>query len=223
MTTACGYYELQAACRPEIDVRCPRPRPATDPCEPVSFDGGGTRQGGGTGVAIYELDGHVPAIPATAFVAPQATLVGKVRLGERASVWFGAVLRGDNELISIGDGSNVQDGAVLHTDPGYPLQIGAGVTVGHQSMLHGCTIGAGSLIGIQAVLLNGVVIGRQCIVAACALVTEGKAFPDRSLIMGAPAKLVRELADEDFRLMEYAARAYTSRIAAYRERLRPTR
>jgi len=172
-------------------------------------------------VAIYDLDGHVPRIPATAFVASQATLVGKVRLGERASVWFGAVLRGDNELISIGDGSNVQDGAVLHTDPGYPLQIGAGVTVGHQSMLHGCTVGDGSLIGIQAVLLNGVVIGRQCIVAACALVTEGKVFADRSLIMGAPAKVVRELTDEDFRLMEDAARAYTSRIAAYRERLRP--
>ena len=174
-------------------------------------------------MAIYGLDGHVPEVPATAFVAAQAALVGKVRLGDRASVWFGAVLRGDNELISVGEGSNVQDGAILHTDPGFPLQIGAGVTVGHQAMLHGCTIGDGSLIGIQAVLLNGVVIGRQCIVAACALVTEGKVFPDRVLIMGAPAKVVRELSDDDFRLMEYAAAAYTSRIAAYQKLLTPIR
>jgi carbonic anhydrase/acetyltransferase-like protein (isoleucine patch superfamily) len=172
-------------------------------------------------VAIYGLDGHVPEIPATAFVALGASLVGKVRLGERASVWFGAVLRGDNELISIGAGSNVQDGAVLHTDPGYPLQVGAGVTVGHQAMLHGCTIGDGSLIGIQAVVLNGVVIGRQCIVGACALITEGKTFPDRSVILGAPAQVVRALSDDDLRVIEDAARAYTRRIAAYQERLRP--
>ena len=174
-------------------------------------------------MAIYGLDGHAPEIPATAFVAPEATLVGKVRLGERASVWFGAVLRGDNDWISIGAGSNVQDGAVLHTDPGFPLQVGAGVTIGHQAMLHGCTIGDGSLIGIQAVLLNGVVVGRQCIVGACALLTEGKTFPDRVLILGSPARAVRQLSDDELRLIEHAAVSYTNRVCLYKERLKATR
>ena len=174
-------------------------------------------------MANYGLDGHAPEIPATAFVAPEATLVGKVRLGERASVWFGAVLRGDNDWISIGAGSNVQDGAVLHTDPGFPLQVGAGVTIGHQAMLHGCTIGDGSLIGIQAVLLNGVVVGRQCIVGACALLTEGKTFPDRVLILGSPARAVRQLSDDELRLIEHAAVSYMNRVGLYKERLKATR
>ncbi len=118
-------------------------------------------------------------------------------LGERCSVWPGAALRGDNEPIRIGEASNIQEGAVLHADPGFPLTIGAQVSVGHQAMLHGCTVGDGSLIGIQAIVLNGAVIGRNCLVGAGALVTERKSFPDRSLIVGAPAKLVRELTDEE--------------------------
>ena len=140
----------------------------------------------------YRIGGHTPEVPASAFVAREATLIGQVQLGERASVWFGAVVRGDNEPIEIGEGSNVQEGAVLHADPGFPLTIGAHVTVGHQAMLHGCTIGEGSLIGIQAVVLNGAVIGNHCLVGAGAIVTEKKVFPDRSLILGAPAKVVRQ-------------------------------
>jgi carbonic anhydrase/acetyltransferase-like protein (isoleucine patch superfamily) len=172
-------------------------------------------------VTVYALGGNAPQVPATAFVAAEATLVGKVTLGERASVWFGAVLRGDNELISIGDASNVQDGAVLHTDPGFPLSVGTGVTIGHQAMLHGCTIGDGSLVGIQAVILNGVVVGRHCIVGAGALLTEGKVFPDRSVIMGAPAKVVREVSDSDLRMMAGAADSYSNRAALYSSRLQP--
>jgi carbonic anhydrase/acetyltransferase-like protein (isoleucine patch superfamily) len=170
-------------------------------------------------VTVYALGGNTPQVPETAFVAAEATLVGKVRLGERASVWFGAVLRGDNELIAIGDASNVQDGAVLHTDPGYPLTVGTGVTIGHQAMLHGCTIGDGSLIGIQAVAMNGVVIGRQCIVGAGALLTEGKVFPDRTVIMGSPAKVVREISESDLRMIAAAADSYASRAARYRSLL----
>ena len=126
---------------------------------------------------------HEPQIATDAFVAPGSHLIGKVVLGARVSIWFGAVLRGDNEPIAIGASSNVQENCVLHTDPGFPLTIGAGVTVGHQAMLHGCTIGDFSLIGIQAIVMNGATIGRECLVAAGALVTEGKSFPDRSLIM----------------------------------------
>ncbi len=123
---------------------------------------------------LYQLGDDAPEIHPTAYVAAEATLIGKVKLGERASVWFGAVIRADNEPILLGDGSNVQESAVLHTDPGFPLSIGANVTIGHQAMLHGCTIGDGSLIGIQAVILNGAVIGRNCLVGAGAIVTERK-------------------------------------------------
>ena len=122
-------------------------------------------------MALYRLGDDAPSIPSSAYVASEATVIGKVTLGERVSVWPGAVIRGDNEPIRIGAGSNVQDNAVLHTDPGFPLTIGANVIVGHQAMLHGCTIGAGSLIGIQAVVMNGAVIGAGCLVGACALVT----------------------------------------------------
>ena len=138
-------------------------------------------------MALYRLGDDVPQIASNAFVAPEATLIGKVTLAERASVWFGAVIRADNEPIRIGEASNIQEGAVLHADPGFPLEIAANVTVGHQAMLHGCTIGEGSLIGIQAVVLNGAVIGKGCLVGAGAIVTERKVFPDRSLIPGAPA------------------------------------
>ena len=145
----------------------------------------------------YRIGSHIPSLSPGAFVAPGAALVGQVTLGERASVWFGAVVRGDNEPIRIGRASNIQEGAILHADPGFPLEIGDNVTIGHQAMLHGCTVGDGSLIGIQAVVLNGAVIGKHCLVGAGAIVTEGKRFPDRSLILGAPAKVVRQLSDED--------------------------
>jgi carbonic anhydrase/acetyltransferase-like protein (isoleucine patch superfamily) len=168
---------------------------------------------------IYRLGDDAPAIPASAFVAPEATLIGKVSLGENASVWFGAVLRGDNEPIRIGNASNVQEGAVLHTDPGFPLELGARVTVGHQAMLHGCSVGEGSLIGIQAVVLNGAVIGRHCLVGAGAIVTEGKQFPDRTLILGAPAKVVRELTDADVARLESIATGYVQRCERFRNEL----
>jgi carbonic anhydrase/acetyltransferase-like protein (isoleucine patch superfamily) len=168
---------------------------------------------------IYRLGGHAPQIHPDAYVADSALLIGQVLLAAQASVWFGAVLRGDNEPISIGAGSNVQDGAVLHTDPGFPLVVEAGVSIGHQAMLHGCTIGAGSLIGIQAVVLNGAVIGSDCLVGAGAIVTERKTFPERSLILGAPAKVVRTLSDEDLARSRAAAASYVARIADYRATL----
>lgn len=163
----------------------------------------------------YRFRDHTPEIPASAFVAETATVVGQVILGERASIWPGAVLRAESEPIRIGEGSNIQDNAVLHVDPGVPMTIGSHVTVGHQAMLHGCTIGDGSLIGIQAIVLNHAVIGRQCLVAAGAVVTEGKSFPDRTLIMGAPAKVVRELTDADVAMLRAAAETYVQRRASY--------
>ena len=141
---------------------------------------------------VYRLADSVPTIAASAYIAPTATIIGRVVLQDHASVWFGAILRATDEPITIGANSNVQDSAVLHTDPGFPLSVGVNVTVGHQAMLHGCTIGDGSLIGIQAVVMNGAVIGKRCLVGAGAVVTERKVFADGSLILGAPAKVVRE-------------------------------
>lgn len=171
-------------------------------------------------MTIYSMSGKAPQIASTAWIAPQATLIGQVSLGKQASVWFGAVIRADNEPVHIGEASNVQEGAVLHTDPGFPLNIGANVTIGHQAMLHGCTVGEGSLIGIQAVVLNGAVIGKHCLLAAGAIVTEGKSFPDRSLILGAPAKVARELTDEEVARLEHSASDYARRAEAYRGELR---
>jgi len=170
-------------------------------------------------MAVYEYDGLRPQIDPSAFVAEDATVIGKVVLAEGASVWPQAVLRGDNETIAVGTGSNVQEGAVLHTDPGFPLDIGANVTIGHQAMLHGCSIGEGSLIGIQAVILNGAVIGRNCLVGAGALVTEGKVFPDNSLIVGAPARVVRELDAAAIARFHQNARNYATRAQTYKEKL----
>ena len=171
-------------------------------------------------MSIYRLGEHSPQVHPDAYVAESATVIGQVSLAARASVWFGAVIRGDNEPIRIGAESNVQDGAVLHTDPGFPMVIEDGVSIGHQAMLHGCTIGAGSLIGIQAVVLNGAVIGRDCLVGAGAVVTERKTFPDRSLIVGAPAKVLRTLSDEDVaRLLSKSAASYSERIGRYRSNL----
>ncbi len=165
---------------------------------------------------IYTLDGVAPQLAADAWVAPGARLIGKVVLEQGASVWFGAVLRGDNEEIRVGAGSNLQENVVCHTDMGYPLVIGANCTIGHKAMLHGCTIGEGSLVGMGATMLNGARIGRGCLIGAGALVTEGKEIPDGSLVMGAPGKVVRQL-DEAARasLIASAAR-YRANAARFR-------
>jgi carbonic anhydrase/acetyltransferase-like protein (isoleucine patch superfamily) len=159
----------------------------------------------------YRIGDKAPEIHSSAFVADEATIIGDVRLAQDTSVWPGVVIRGDNEPISIGAGSNIQEGAVLHADPGFPLTIESGVSVGHQAMLHGCTVKQGSLIGIQAIILNGAVIGRNCLVAAGAVVTEGKEFPDNSLILGAPAKAVRELSEEAIAQLRRNAEEYVER------------
>jgi carbonic anhydrase/acetyltransferase-like protein (isoleucine patch superfamily) len=171
-------------------------------------------------MAIYQLGEHAPEIDASAYVADSATLIGKVTLAENTSVWSGATIRGDNERITIGHGSNVQEGTVMHTDMGYPLNIGANVTIGHQAMLHGCTVGDGSLIGIQAVILNGAKIGKGCLVGAGALVTEGKEFPDYSLIIGAPAKAVRTLGPDDITRLELSAASYVARGRLFKSELK---
>jgi len=171
-------------------------------------------------MAIYELDGHVPRIAPTAYVAEGATVIGRVVLGEHASVWPGAVIRADDDTITIGARSNIQDGAVLHVDPGLPMTIGADVTVGHLATLHGCTIGDGALIGLGAIVYNRAVIGRDSLVGAGAIVTEGKTFPDRSLVVGAPAKLVRELDDAAIEGLRGNVAAYVARGEHYRAKLK---
>ena len=153
------------------------------------------------------------------WIAPNATVIGKVRLETDASVWWGAVLRGDNELITVGRGSNVQDGCVCHTDPGFPLTIGADVTVGHLAMLHGCTIGDTSLIGIGAVILNGARVGRNCLIGAKALIAEGKEIPDNSLVMGVPGKVVGEVRPEQVERIRQSSVVYVRRWQRYRDGL----
>lgn len=167
---------------------------------------------------LLSLDGISPELPESGewFVAPGARLIGRVRLREGASVWFNAVLRGDNEMIEVGEGSNVQDGCVLHTDPNYPLTIGPEVTVGHMAILHGCTIGAGSLIGMGAVILNGAKIGAGCLIGAGALVTEGKEIPDGALVMGQPGKVVRTLDESGREKLKGSAQRYRRNARRYR-------
>jgi carbonic anhydrase/acetyltransferase-like protein (isoleucine patch superfamily) len=155
---------------------------------------------------IYVLDGIAPQIDPSAWVADEATLIGNVVVEAEANIWFGAVLRGDNEEIRVGAGTNVQENAVLHTDMGYPLTIGTNCTIGHKAMLHGCTIGNGTLIGMGATILNGARIGNGCLIGACALITEGKEIPDGSLVMGSPGKVVRQL-DETARAKLLASAA----------------
>ncbi len=167
-------------------------------------------------MAIYRLGDDAPMLGERAWVDDGATVIGRVALGESSSVWTGAVLRGDNEWITLGARCNVQEGAVMHTDLGFPLTLGDGVTIGHQAMLHGCTVGAGSLIGIQAVVLNGAVIGRSCLVGAGAIVTEGKVFPDRMLILGAPAKAVRALSDDEVARLAASANHYVANAERHR-------
>jgi len=171
-------------------------------------------------MALYQLDEHQPQLAEGAWVADSAQVVGRVELGENASVWFGVVLRGDTELLRIGRNSNVQDGSVVHADPGFPVVLGDNVTVGHQVMLHGCTVGDGSLIGIQSVVLNGAKIGRNCLVGAGSLITEGKEFPDGSLIMGTPAKAVRQLTPEQIAGVHRAAEHYVENARRFKAGLR---
>ena len=171
-------------------------------------------------MAIYQLDEHLPRIAASAWLADSAQVMGNVELDEDASIWFGAILRGDTEVLRIGRATNVQDGSVIHADLGYPVTLGANVTVGHQVMLHGCTIGDGALIGIQAVVLNGAKIGRHCLVGAGALVTEGKEFPDGSLIVGSPAKVVRQLTPEQIAGLQGSAERYVRNAQRYRAGLK---
>lgn len=171
-------------------------------------------------MAIYELDGVAPEVAVSAWVADSAEVMGNVQLAEDASIWFGAVLRGDCESISIGEGSNIQDASVLHADLGKPLVVGRHVTVGHQVMLHGCTIGDESLIGIGAVVLNGAKIGRNCLVGAGALITEGKEFPDGSMIIGSPAKAVRQLTPEQIEGLRRSAQHYVDNARRFKTGLR---
>jgi carbonic anhydrase/acetyltransferase-like protein (isoleucine patch superfamily) len=163
-------------------------------------------------MAIYRLDGTEPELPEQSryFIAPDAHVIGRCRIGTDVGIWFGAVLRGDNEWITVGERSNIQEGALLHTDMGFPLTIGRDCTIGHHAILHGCTIGEGSLIGMGATVLNGATIGRHCLVGANALVTEGKEFPDYSLIVGAPAKAVRVLDEAAAEKLRQSAENYVA-------------
>ena len=167
-------------------------------------------------MAIYQLDDDRPEIHPSAWVADSAQVIGKVQLAEDASVWYGAVLRADNDWIRIGRASNVQDGSVLHTDTGIALAVGEGVTIGHQVMLHGCTIGDGTLVGIQSVVLNGARIGRWSIVGAGTLVPEGKEYPDGVLLVGSPARVVRELTPEQIERLRFSSRHYVEQQQRHR-------
>ncbi|MEZ5492797.1 MAG: gamma carbonic anhydrase family protein [Gammaproteobacteria bacterium] len=171
---------------------------------------------------IYRLgDKRVEIVGADYFVADNATVVGLVRLENNTSVWFNAVIRGDNELITVGENSNIQDGAVLHTDPGIPLTIGRNVTVGHQVVLHGCTIGDNSLIGIGSIILNGARIGKNCLIGANSLVTENKEIPDGSLVMGAPARVVKALSPEQQARLADSADSYVKNFKRFKKSLQP--
>lgn len=165
---------------------------------------------------IYELDGQAPQIAKDTWIAPDANVIGKVALAGGASIWFGSTLRGDNEWITIGAGSNVQENSIMHTDMGFPLTIGENCTIGHRAMLHGCTIGDGSLIGMGATILNGAVIGKGCLIGAGALITEGKIIPDGALVMGAPGKVVRELDAEAQQGLLKSAEGYQANMRRFR-------
>ena len=168
---------------------------------------------------LYEIDGVRPSVPETSWVAPSADLVGDVRLGEGVGIWFGAVIRADNTPIILGDRTNIQEGAMLHSDPGSPLTLGEDCTVGHHAILHGCTLGNRVLVGMGATVLNDAVIADDCLIGAGALVTEGKVFPERSLILGSPAKVVRQLSDEDVARLYKTAAGYAKRSQQFREEM----
>lgn len=173
-------------------------------------------------MAIYSLGEREPRfLTGNWWVADNATVIGSVLFEDNASVWYNTVIRGDNDLITLGQGCNIQDGSILHTDPGLPLTVGAHVTVGHLAMLHGCTIGEGSLIGIKAVILNRAVIGKHCLIGANTLIPEGKVIPDRSLVMGSPGKIIRELTDEEVARLLGTAGRYVENWQRYARDLRP--
>ncbi len=168
---------------------------------------------------VYALGARRPQLADPVWIAPNATVIGDVRLARNVSIWWNAVLRGDNDPISIGENTNIQDGSVLHTDIGVPLAIGANVTVGHMAMLHGCTVGEGSLIGIGAIVLNHAVIGRECLIGAGSLIPEGKKIPDRSLVIGSPGRVVMELNDDDVARIRDGTHHYLEHMQHYREGL----
>ena len=171
-------------------------------------------------MSVFSLGEKRPQIDASAWIAPNATVIGDIRLAANVSIWWNAVLRGDNDPVSIGENSNIQDGSVLHTDEGVPMNIGANVTVGHLVMLHGCTVGDGSLIGIGSIVLNRAVIGRGSIVGANTLIPEGKVYPDRVLIVGSPGKVVRELSDEEVARLQGSAAHYVENARRYQRQLK---
>ena len=170
-------------------------------------------------MTLYSLDGVAPEIAEDSWIAPDANIIGKIVVEEGASVWFSATLRGDNEEIRIGAGSNVQENTVMHTDMGFPLTVGKGCTIGHKALLHGCTIGDNSLIGMGAVILNGAKIGKNCLIGANALITEGKTIPDGSLVMGAPGKVVRELDEAAINGLKLSALSYQDNMRRFRSGL----
>lgn len=171
-------------------------------------------------MGVYALDNRIPVLGKGSWVADNATVVGRVVLGANVSIWYGAVLRGDNDPITIGANSNVQDGSVLHTDDGVPLTIGANVTIGHMAMLHGCTIGDGSLIGINAIVLNNARIGRNCLIGANALIPEGREIPDGSLVVGSPGRIIRQLTEEEIAAQLGSAENYVRHLSEHAEGLR---
>jgi carbonic anhydrase/acetyltransferase-like protein (isoleucine patch superfamily) len=168
---------------------------------------------------LYQLEDRIPTLHATAFVAPSAQLIGSVVLEQGASVWFNVVMRGDNDILTIGRDSNVQDGAIVHTDAGIRMTIGRGCTIGHKVMLHGCEIGDYTLVGMNAVILNRAKIGNYCMIGANALITEGKAIPDGSVVMGSPGKIVRQVTDAERRVLEGSAAHYVENARRFREQL----
>jgi len=172
-------------------------------------------------MTLYALADARPDVSPDAWVAPDANVIGKVTLGAEASVWFGSTLRGDNEMITVGRGSNVQENCVFHTDMGYPLTVGEDCTIGHKVMLHGCTIGDNSLIGMGATVLNGAKIGKNCLIGAGALITENKVIPDGSLVMGAPGKVVRELDEAAIQALTASAKHYAENATRFRRDLEP--
>lgn len=171
-------------------------------------------------MTIYALDGDTPEVDDSAWIAPDANLIGKVRVERDASVWFGTTIRGDNEPIAVGQGSNVQENCVLHTDMGYPLVIGMNCTIGHKAMLHGCRIGDGSLIGMGATVLNGAMIGKNCLIGAGSLITEGKDIPDGSLVVGAPGRVIRQLDEDAIAGLVESARGYQNNARRFAAGLR---
>ncbi len=170
---------------------------------------------------IYQFEERVPVIGKEVFVADSADVIGSVELGDQVSVWFNAVIRGDTDLICVAAGSNIQDNAVLHTDPGIQVKVGRNVTIGHCAMVHGCVIGDNSLIGINAVILNGAEIGKNCLVGANALVPEGMKIPDNSMVLGTPAKVVRQLDEKMIRMLQSSAQVYVQKAASFRRSLKP--